>query len=254
MKPQTNRMNLALAIGAITSLMYTTAAQASEEEILPWQEVRIVCAERPETGKVELIAVSDTNGYRQVEIVAFGKNHPVPPSDLPKLTGYRLNSLRLTHEPGYKELGGHTVHLRLNRSSVVPDGIAEETVILSVSVGKGMQMGDPQKKVTLHAPIMLANNAWREVLLAMQAGDKDALAKACTEKGYQSIVKGIRAQEATADQLKGWAQAWSKWPLRIQSQTTTSLEVRFGSNIKEHGVSFLKTDDGWKLDQWLPGE
>jgi DNA-binding beta-propeller fold protein YncE len=36
-------------------------AQASQEEYLPWQEVRIVCAERAETGKVELNAKAISN-------------------------------------------------------------------------------------------------------------------------------------------------------------------------------------------------
>jgi hypothetical protein len=96
--------------------------------------------------------------------------------------------------------------------------------------------------------------AWQAVAGAMQAGDKEALAKVCTEKGYQSLVKGHRAQEATADDLRAWANAWATWPLRFQSQTTRSAEARFGSELKEHGAWFLKTADGWKLDQWLPGD
>jgi hypothetical protein len=96
--------------------------------------------------------------------------------------------------------------------------------------------------------------AWQAVASAMQAGDKQALAKVCTAKGYQSIVKGLRAQEASADDLRTWATAWSKWPLRFQSQTTTAAEASFGSELKEHGVWFIKTADGWKLDQWQPGK
>jgi hypothetical protein len=96
--------------------------------------------------------------------------------------------------------------------------------------------------------------AWQAVTRVMQAGDKEALAKVCTAKGYQSIVKGLRAQEASADDLRTWATAWSKWPLRFQSQTATAAEARFGSELKEHGVWFLQTADGWKLDQWLSGE
>jgi hypothetical protein len=115
-------------------------------------------------------------------------------------------------------------------------------------------MGEPEKKVTVHEPSTLANNAWRAVLLAMQAGDKEALAKACTDKGYQSIVKGHRSQEAAAPDLKSWAQAWGQWPLRFQNQTVSSVEARFGSEIKEHGLWFIRTADGWKLDRWGPGE
>jgi hypothetical protein len=35
-------------------LLGTAVVCASEEEFLPWQELRIVCAERPETGKVDM--------------------------------------------------------------------------------------------------------------------------------------------------------------------------------------------------------
>ena len=33
----------------------------------------------------------------------------------PKLKGFPLNSLSITYEPGYPELGGHTVHFKMKQ-------------------------------------------------------------------------------------------------------------------------------------------
>jgi hypothetical protein len=231
-------------------LLGTAVVCASEEECLPWQEVRIVCAERAETGKVELMAIASTNGYRQVEIVAFGKKHTVPATDLAKLRGFPLAGLQTTHEAGYEELGGHTVHLRLKRENCVPGGWVEETVVISVSRGKGLAISEPRQREFSKFP----QHAWETVLRAIQAGDKEALARACTAKGYQSIVKGHRAQEATPDDLKAWGKSWSGQAFRFTSETAETATASFGNEVKSHGVSFLKTADGWKLDGWRPGE
>jgi len=243
-------MNHSIAALILTGLLTVTTARASEEEFLPWQEVRIVCAQRPETGKVELMAVADTNGYRQVEIVAFGKKHTVPAADLAKLRRFPLDSLRLTHETGYEELGGHTVHLRLKRENCIPGGYVEETVVISVSRGKGLAISEPRQREFSKFP----QHAWETVLRAMQAGDKEALARACTEKGYQSLVKGRRPQEATPDDLKAWGKSWSSQELRFASDTEHEAHAKFGPEVKEHGVWFIKTAEGWKLDRWEPGK
>jgi hypothetical protein len=122
-------------------------AQASEEEFLPWQEVRIVCAERAETGKVELNARMVSNELAAISITAFGKKHALPAADLAKLRGFPLSDLHLTHEPGYAELGGHTVHLRLTRVWYEAGQLFEETLVVSVSKGKGLALNEPRRRV-----------------------------------------------------------------------------------------------------------
>jgi hypothetical protein len=230
-------------------VLATAPVRGSEEELLPWQEVRIVCAERVETGPVELTARTVSNEIVAVSITAFGKKHDVPAADLAKLRGFPLDSLRLTHEAGYAELGGHTVHLRFKRNSCVPGGWVEETVAISVSRGKGLTIGEPQRRELSKLP----QHAWETVLRAMQAGDKTALAQACTDRGYQSIVKGHRAQEISNDDLRALGKSWAKWEMRFTSQTADAAQANMGPADKEHGLKFIKTPDGWKLDQWLPG-
>lgn len=136
-----------LKLWTVLCLLSAAITQASQEEYLPWQEVRIVCADRPETGKVELIAVTDTNGYRQVEIVAFDKKHALTAADLARVRGFPLRDLRLTHEAGYAELGGHTVHLRLMRVWYEAGQLLEETLVVSVSKGKGLAVNEPRRRV-----------------------------------------------------------------------------------------------------------
>jgi hypothetical protein len=98
-----------------------------------------------------------------------------------------------------------------------------------------------------------AGAGWQAVSRAMWAGDKEALARVCTENGYQSFVKGLNGK-TTAKDLNTWAQAWGNWPLTFTSETAESADAHFGPAVgKQHRVRLLKTTDGWKLDQWMPG-
>src|SRR5262245_8356772 len=78
--------------------------RASEEEFLTWSEVRIVGAERKDTGKVVFSAKTAGKNYEAVTIEAFGKQFTVAKEDLQKLNGFPLNSLAITHEAGYERL------------------------------------------------------------------------------------------------------------------------------------------------------
>ena len=97
-----------------------------------------------------------------------------------------------------------------------------------------------------------ANAAWQAVLQAMQAGDKTALAKATTAKGYKSLISD-RAQEFTAENMRAYAANWANVPLRFDQQTESAASASLGPDSKPQGLEFLKTPEGWKLDQWRPG-
>jgi hypothetical protein len=97
-------------------------------------------------------------------------------------------------------------------------------------------------------------STWVAMIRAMQAGDKAALAKTCTEKGYRSIMKGYRNKETGAKDLQSWGWAWSNLPLLSRRQTAASVMLRMGSDVKTFGFEFDETPDGWKLDQYHPGK
>ncbi len=126
---------------------------ASEKEFLPWSEVRIVGAERKDTGKVVFTAKTAGDKYQEVSIEAFGKRLELAKDDLQKLNGFPLNSLAITHEAGCEILGGHTVHFKMKM--VYYDKAArliEERVTVSVSQGKGLAVSERKQQVLKEAP------------------------------------------------------------------------------------------------------
>ena len=117
---------------------------ASEEEHLPWSEVRIVCPKRDDTGQVVFSAKVDEGKFLEMNIEAFGKKHPVAKEDLARLAGFPLNSLLTAHEAGYERLGGHMVHFKWKRIFYDADGkLIEEKARVSVSKGKGLSVHVP---------------------------------------------------------------------------------------------------------------
>lgn len=121
---------------------------ASEEEYLAWSSLRLECKESPQAGKVTLFATLGDAGLSSFKLTAFGKDHALAASDLAKVRDFPLHSLRVTHEGGYPELGGHTVHFRLSRSYYAPGqkkSVAED-VLISVSKGKGLSVSGPHRR------------------------------------------------------------------------------------------------------------
>jgi hypothetical protein len=121
--------------------------RASEEEILPWSEVRVVGAENKDTGTVVFSAKVAGGIYREVNLEVFGKKFAVPQEQPRKLTGLPLASPTITHEAGYERLGGHTVHFKLKHVYLVQGRLLEESLTLSVSRGKGLATSERQQRV-----------------------------------------------------------------------------------------------------------
>ena len=55
-------------------------------------------------------------------------------TDLAKLEGFPLSSLRTSHEAGYESLGGYTVHFRFDRTFYNPEKkLVTEIIYVSVT-------------------------------------------------------------------------------------------------------------------------
>ena len=109
-------------------------AFSSEEEALIWQSVVVRCREVPAAGMVSCEIDVDGRNYRKLLIQAFGKAFTIGADDLIKLEGYPLSSLTMTHEVGYAEIGGPTVHLRWKRTRFSKmDGPITEEILISVT-------------------------------------------------------------------------------------------------------------------------
>lgn len=123
-------------------LCSVTAGFASQELILPWSsEIRIESAGTADSGQILLTAtVSSSDEWKKLELSAFGKTFILDEKQLAALNGYPTSSLVTTYEPGYEELGGHTVHWRFKRLYREGDRSIEREIIISISKGKGLQI------------------------------------------------------------------------------------------------------------------
>src|SRR5262249_34492040 len=135
----------AIGITAIGMVVLGAWSYASEEEFLPWSEVRIVAPEIKDVGTDVLSAKTDGEKYREMSVEAFGKRYALNKEQLDKLSGFPLSSLRTTHEAGYERLGGHTVYLQLKKLTYDGDRRqVEDRVVVSVSKGRGLAVSGPR--------------------------------------------------------------------------------------------------------------
>lgn len=81
-----------------------------------WRSLTLDCGTIEKAGKVSLTATTDDTGFRRFEFVAFGQTHRLSEDDIKKLREFPLDSLLVTHEAGYPQLGGHTVYFRFRRT------------------------------------------------------------------------------------------------------------------------------------------
>ncbi|QIF00476.1 hypothetical protein [Roseimicrobium sp. ORNL1] len=119
---------------------------ASEEDHVPWQSVVIEAEATPETGAVRVTATADKDELTSLRIHAFDREESLGKADLAKLHGYPLASIAITREPGYENIGGYTVHVRLKRTRY-DDSKKPKTEVMIVSLPKKgaiqvMQMPD----------------------------------------------------------------------------------------------------------------
>jgi len=89
---------------------------ASEEDFVPWQSVTVKSTELPGVGIVAVEASTSGDTYKVFVLSAFDRSHSLTASQLKRLQGFALSSMTITHEAGYAQFGGHTVHVRFQRT------------------------------------------------------------------------------------------------------------------------------------------
>lgn len=95
--------------------------------------------------------------------------------------------------------------------------------------------------------------AWTRLLAAMRDGDDEAIARLTTAAGLASLEHGV-IDEPRATAYARWGAGWAKWSIRWRTRTADRAEAALGPEPKEHGLRFVRTAEGWKLDRWTPGE
>jgi hypothetical protein len=130
-----------------TALAVASWASGSEEEFVIWKQVKITSS-NSQTGDLVFEAKTDGDTYSAVSFSVFGKQFKLEEPQLSKLKGFPLSSLSLTHEAGYAELGGHTVHFKLTRHyyDSKSEKTVQERIVISISKGKGLEIHGPEKK------------------------------------------------------------------------------------------------------------
>jgi hypothetical protein len=118
-------------------------APASEEEFAVWSSVEVTTTEIPHFGKVDVTAKADNERIAGLKITAFGKTHTLDGKGLEKISGFPLSSMRITHEAGYEELGGYTMHIKFRRTYYdSAKKLRDETAVISVSEKNGLMAVD----------------------------------------------------------------------------------------------------------------
>jgi hypothetical protein len=130
----------------ISLLVLSLSAYGSEEDYMIWKQVKIRTAGNKETGEVSFAAQTDGKTFKSISITAFKKQFKLAKADLAKIKGFPLSSLTITHEAGYVQLGGHTVHFKMKRVYYRLKKLVEGRVRISISKGKGLEVHGPEIK------------------------------------------------------------------------------------------------------------
>jgi hypothetical protein len=139
-------MNRTFCLFLMLAALQLTSA-ASEEEFVPWQSVKVTSPELPVVGVVTIEASTHGGVYQKLTVGAFGRTHTLATAELKRLEGFPLSSLTLTHEAGYASLGGHTLHLKFNRTYYdEAKKTTQKTIIISVPKDAAVTISEPKPR------------------------------------------------------------------------------------------------------------
>jgi hypothetical protein len=123
----------------LSCVLFGHWAIASEEEFAIWSSVEITSSiER--AGKVTVTGRADDRRIVSLQIVAFGQTNVLSGGDLKKIGAFPLADIKITHEAGYEQLGGYSLHVRLRRIAYDSEkNLQDETAIITVTEKTGLQ-------------------------------------------------------------------------------------------------------------------
>ena len=105
----------------------------------------------------------------------------------------------------------------------------------------------------VEAPSASPQESFASLLVAMRDGDLAGVEELTTDRGMHSLLAGVGDEDKIAV-FKRWGQGWSSWELRWQTPTEERATANLGPEPKEQWLDFIRTEGGWKLDRWVPGE
>src|SRR4051812_26463299 len=104
-------MRARLLLSVIALIVLCTAVTASEEGVLVFHKFRF--ESRDESGPVVVSGTAQFDRIDALRIDAFHRSFTLTAAQLKQLRGLILNSVQLSGEGGYAELGGRTIYLVL---------------------------------------------------------------------------------------------------------------------------------------------
>lgn len=130
----------------VVLLLLVSSTFASEEEFLDWTSASVQVSETSEAGELSVIAALESGAWSSFTINVFGKTHVLSDGELSALSGFPLSSMRTTHEQGYEELGGYTVHFRFDRTFYNEENeLVSEIIYVSVN-RDGLSVSEPRAR------------------------------------------------------------------------------------------------------------
>ena len=96
--------------------------------------------------------------------------------------------------------------------------------------------------------------SWQKFVEEARAGDVNGIRRICTDQGFATLVRQA-GTEPLAQALKRWGEGWSRMNVRWKSQENPNMMFAFvGPDSKDHCFVLVKQQDGWAVDNWLPGD
>lgn len=108
-------MRIRCLVLAVSLLCLARAVEASEEGMLIWSEFSISSAGIGESGAVRVSGTQAAEGLSSLKVNAFGREAAASSRQLSELKGFFANGALLSYEGGYKQLGGRTLYLILQK-------------------------------------------------------------------------------------------------------------------------------------------
>ncbi|MHC5056926.1 MAG: M56 family metallopeptidase [Planctomycetota bacterium] len=148
--------------------------------------------------------------------------------------------------------GNRTVIVSADRA----DGevrVIELQVCDTVQNPRAMRGWKKVNEIDLEGQPQSPQQAFSLLLAAMREGNVSWIKRLTTDRGMESLQAGV-GDEDKATVFKRWGRGWSQWEVRWVSITEDRATAHLGPEVKEHGLIFVRTETGWQLDRWTPGE
>ncbi len=146
-----------------------------------------------------------------------------------------------------KALTWHVTVARQTEKHSVKQEVRE--LKIDAKTGRVLDYRDPKDP-----SVAEASQAWKELLGAMTGRDEKRIRQLTTRAGFEALKEGFGNQELMHEferMGKYWQECETHWR---HLDGPDRVECSAGAEPKENGFVFKKTAEGWKFDEWYPGE